>query len=246
VTGAATGQKPLVTVVTVVRNGAAQLETTLESVFALGYPRLDYIVIDGGSTDGTLEVIRRYAERLTYWVSEPDRGIYDAMNKGWAAAQPEGYLLFLGAGDRLLSLPAELELLEHGQVIYGAVELAGRKFRPQAGWPLRCNNTLHHQALLVPKSLHPEPPFDLRFPTYADFDFNQRLLKQGVSFRFSPGLRGFAMPDGVSARKPHLEMLAIVAKNFGIAWCAWSLLYLVWAKLVRQLRDRQDRREERA
>jgi glycosyltransferase involved in cell wall biosynthesis len=242
-TSRATGQKPLVTVVTVVRNGAAQLNATLESVFALGYPRLDYIIIDGGSTDGTLEVIQRYADRLAFWVSEPDRGIYDAMNKGWAAAREDGYVLFLGAGDRLLSLPADLELLGTDQVIYGEVELHGRVFRPRSDWPLRCNNTLHHQALLVPKSLHPEPPFDLRFPTYADFDFNQRLLKQEVSFRFSPDLRGYALPDGVSTKKPHREMLAIVAKNFGIAWCAWSLVYLAWARLVRQLRDRRARGE---
>lgn len=226
-------EKPLVTVVTVVRNGATQIEATLKSVFASGYENLDYVVIDGGSTDGTVEIIKRYAGRLRYWVSEPDRGIYDAMNKGWAAARGEGYLLFLGAGDRLLSLPAELGRYAPDEVIYGEVKVGSRLFRPQAGLGLRCNNTLHHQALLVPKSLHPSPPFDLRYRVYADFDFNQRLLKQGARFVYSEGLKGYALPGGLSSRKEHRETLAIVARNFGVAWSVFAFCYLLLGKLSR-------------
>lgn len=233
------GNKPRVTVVTVVRNAAAELDGTMRSVFALDYPALDYIVIDGGSTDGTLQVIRRYADRLFYWVSEPDGGIYDAMNKGWRAAR-DGYLIFVGAGDRLLSLPEELGRFAPEEVVYGEVELGDRVFRPTAGWALRCNNTLHHQALLVPKRLHPGPPFDTRFRTYADFDFNQRLLKQGARFVFSSGLRGYALPGGLSSRKAHRETLAIVAKNFGVAWSLWALFYLAVSKGVRRLTGPRD------
>ena len=229
--------KPLITVVTVVRNGAAQLEETLRSVFAQGYSNLAYIIIDGGSTDGTLEIIRRYADRLTFWVSEPDRGIYDAMNKGWAVARDEGYLLFLGAGDRLLSLPKDMERFGHNEVVYGVVELGNRQFRPESGVGLRCNNTLHHKALLVTKSLHPEPPFDTRFRLYADLDFNQRLLKQGVHFVFSEELRGYALPGGASSSKAHRETLAIVAKNFGFCWSLWAFCYLVLRRMARFFRD---------
>lgn len=224
-------KKPLVSVVTVVRNGAADLEATLESVFASGYQNLELVVIDAGSTDGTVDILRRYADLLHYWVSEPDRGIYDAMNKGWAAAGDEGYVLFLGAGDRLLSLPEELGHFGANDVIYGEVKVGSRLFRPQVGLGLRCNNTVHHQALLVPKSLHPAPPFDLRFRVYADFDFNQRLLKQGAHFVYSAGLKGYALPGGVSSRKAHRETLAIVTKNFGIAWSLFACCYLVLGKI---------------
>jgi|GEM_PF-250430 len=85
-------------IITVVLNAAAGLEKTLRSVFAQAYGEPEVIVIDGGSGDGTTEVIKDYADRISYWVSEPDEGIYDAMNKGLKAATGH-WVLFLNAGD---------------------------------------------------------------------------------------------------------------------------------------------------
>ncbi len=76
--------QPLVSIVTVVFNGAATLERTMQSVFTQSYPNIEYIIVDGGSKDGTVELLRKHEERLDLWVSERDRGIYDAMNKGVA------------------------------------------------------------------------------------------------------------------------------------------------------------------
>lgn len=224
---------PLITVITVVRNGAGQLGRTIDSVLTCGYPSLDFIIIDGGSTDGTVDIIKQYADRLTQWRSEPDGGIYDAMNKGWALASEESLVLFLGAGDRLISLPRTMNRFAPRDVVYGDVELVSRIFRGSAGFALRCNNTLHHQALLVPKALHPAPPFDLAFNVYADFDFNQRLLKSGARFVYCAELRGFAFPGGLSSRKAHRETLAIVAKNFGVLWSLIALCFLVARKVAR-------------
>jgi hypothetical protein len=96
---------PKVSVVTVTRNCADLLEETIESVIAQDYPDLEYQVIDGVSTDGTLEIIRRHADRLSGWLSEPDLGTYDAMNK--AALQASGkYILFMNAGDRFFGADA--------------------------------------------------------------------------------------------------------------------------------------------
>ncbi|MCE3247241.1 MAG: glycosyl transferase, partial [Geminicoccaceae bacterium] len=78
---------PRVTIITAVRNRAATLARTIESVLAQTWPEVEHVVIDGASSDGTVEVIRRYADRLAYWQSEPDRGISDAFNKGLAAAR---------------------------------------------------------------------------------------------------------------------------------------------------------------
>jgi glycosyltransferase involved in cell wall biosynthesis len=77
---------PLITVVTVVLNGEKYLEQTIQSVINQTYPNVEYIVIDGGSTDGTLDIIRKYEDHIDYWVSEPDEGMYDALNKGFRTA----------------------------------------------------------------------------------------------------------------------------------------------------------------
>jgi len=212
----------LLTVVTVVRNGAAHLEETIQSVICCCPRPIDYVVIDGGSTDGTLEIIRRYAASIRYWSSEPDGGIYHAMNKGWAAAGEGSFVLYLGAGDRLLSLPSGLERYAANEVVCGSVQLGeGTVFTPRTGLHLRLYNSLHHQALLINKALHPEPPFDTRFPVYADFDFNQRLMKGGARFVFDPSFKSYALPGGVSDQSGIAESLRVIGKNFG--W-SWSLL----------------------
>ena len=89
---------PLVTVITAVRNNKEGIRKTLESIFSQAYPRLEVIVIDGASTDGTMDVVREYADRIDYVVSEPDKGVYDAMNKGIAASHGD-YVNFMNSGD---------------------------------------------------------------------------------------------------------------------------------------------------
>ena len=102
--GAASGPRkgpPRITVVTVVRNAREALESTFASVLAQDYPGLEYVVVDGGSTDGTIELLETHDQDLDLWISEPDGGIYDAMNKGIALATGD-LVGMLNAGDRYL------------------------------------------------------------------------------------------------------------------------------------------------
>jgi len=212
-----------ITVLTVVLNQANALRETVQSVFDQSYPNLDFFIVDGGSVDGTLDVIRSSENHLAGWVSEPDSGIYDAMNKGWSMASDKGYVLFLGAGDCLLGLPKELPVPESRPYIYyGRVMLdGGREFVSHANWRLKLYNSLHHQGLLIPKKLHPVPPFDTRCRLYADFDFNQRLMKQGARFRFLPAFSAYASSGGITATTDMREMTEIVRENYGLFW--WLL-----------------------
>jgi glycosyltransferase involved in cell wall biosynthesis len=91
---------PRITLVTAVRNGAKYIEDTIRSILSQGYPNLEYIVVDGVSTDGTQEVIRKYEKELAWWVSQPDGGVYDALNTGFARSTGE-IMGWLNASDQL-------------------------------------------------------------------------------------------------------------------------------------------------
>jgi glycosyltransferase involved in cell wall biosynthesis len=112
---------PKISIITINYNNVAGLQQTIDSVLCQSYPNLDYIVIDGASNDGSVEVIEKNATKLGFWVSEKDKGIYNAMNKGIKAAKGE-YLLFLNSGDKLINKDVILEVAETGlttDLVYG-------------------------------------------------------------------------------------------------------------------------------
>lgn len=116
---------PKVTVVTVTYNAADCVEMTLQSVIAQTYPNLEYIVVDGKSTDSTMDIVERYRERISTIVSEPDKGIYDAMNKATRLASGE-WIIFMNAGDvfdnpEVLQNVFTSEIKENSCLIFGAI-----------------------------------------------------------------------------------------------------------------------------
>src|SRR5262245_24911835 len=110
-TPAAAQVAPLVSVITAVRNGEKYLPETLQSVLTQTYARVEHLVIDGGSSDATVDIIRAHAPKLAYWISEPDAGIADAFNKGVVKATGD-YLLFLNSDDVLAQREAIATMAE--------------------------------------------------------------------------------------------------------------------------------------
>ena len=90
--------KPLLSIITVVFNSEEFIERTIKSILSQTYPNIEHIILDGSSRDKTLDIIRAYSDKIAYWKSEPDNGIYDAMNKAQQFANGD-YLLFLNSGD---------------------------------------------------------------------------------------------------------------------------------------------------
>jgi len=166
---------PLVAVVTVVWNDAGHIAQTLESVLGQTYPHLDYIVVDGASQDGTVDVIERYRSRLAAFVSEPDRGLYDAMNKGLALCRREAYVLFLNSGD-MFAGPGTLDRLFGSRARWPALVLAPvvKRGATDELQPVRLGRRLGmpacHQGMFCRQPLLARHGFDLRYRLAADFD----------------------------------------------------------------------------
>ena len=213
-----------ITIITVCYNAVSSIEATLKNVTELVISRkVKFIVIDGGSTDGTAGIIKKYGEHISYCISEPDKGIYDAMNKGWDKAGIDSHILFLGAGDKILELP-DMDL-RPDTVYFGDTILGDNEtFKAKVDFRLKLGNTVHHQALLIPKELHPQPPFNADYKIYGDFDFNQRLLKRGVTF-IKVGLKSYVLPGGVSQHFKTKEWYYIIKKNFGPLHAFLGYLY---------------------
>jgi glycosyltransferase involved in cell wall biosynthesis len=149
---------PQISVVTVVFNGAAVIESTLDSVLGQRGVVVESVVVDGGSRDGTQVVVQRYGTRIAAFVSEPDRGVYDAMNKGIARCRGE-FVLMMNCGDVLAgedALAAALAATRPGveQMVFGAWERLGGDGRRRLCRPAPDRRFFNHQAVLYSRSLH--------------------------------------------------------------------------------------------
>lgn len=176
-------------IITVVYNNARDIERTILSVLGQTYPNIEYIVVDGSSTDGTLEIIKRYENRIAKIISEKDDGIYDAMNKGLAAATGE-YVLFMNSGDELYSPDTVSNVFAtatDADIYYGETEMIddkgeslGRRRHAaprQFTWrSFKYGMSVSHQAIYIRRSL--TRLFDRRYELSADIDWILRAAKK--------------------------------------------------------------------
>ena len=184
-----------ISIITVTYNCVDIVESTIKSILEQNNDALEYIIIDGQSNDGTLDVINQYKNQINYFVSEPDKGIYDAMNKGLKAATGE-YVLFINAGDLLYQSSTISNLIkiineQAPDIIYGETLLidgagnelgtrsnnSSRKLPEQLTWKsLNRGMVVSHQSFLVKRAFAPN--YDLQYSSSADVDWVIKCLKQ--------------------------------------------------------------------
>lgn len=183
---------PLVTVITVVSNGAKTLEQAILSVITRSYDNIEFVIVDGGSTDGTLDIIKKYDHAIDYWVSEPDKGIYDAMNKALDVALGDR-IYFLGCDDLLVNdLRNFAPLFRRRDVLYyGDVYMMHRHRLYDGafdGLKLAVRN-ICQQAIFYPRGVFEKYRFDTQYQTLADYHLNMRCYADSdLSLAYVPEL----------------------------------------------------------
>lgn len=243
---------PKFSVITVTYNAAAVLEDTIQSVILQTYHHVEYIIVDGASKDGTLAIVDRYRDRIARVVSEPDKGLYDAMNKGIELATGD-YLCFLNAGDSfheddtlqqmVHTLSAQVELPD---VLYGETELVDqeghfirmRRLSAPEVLTWRCfkqGMLVCHQAFFAKRSL--VEPYDLQYRFSADFDWCIRVMKKARTLHNTHLTVIDYLEEGMTTqnRKASLrERFRIMVRHYGwistVAHHAWFVVRAVWKK----------------
>jgi len=170
---------PKISVITVVRNGADTLEACARSIMDQTYENLEWIVMDGGSTDGTVEILRRHGGKIAFWASEQDSGTYDAMNK--AVRHTTGdWILFLGCDDTLSVDMKDVAplLTDTGVIYYGDAYWRGmqRLYDGPFTAAKLARTNICHQAIFYPHAVFEKYAFNLRYPLQADWELNMRCF----------------------------------------------------------------------
>lgn len=221
---------PLISIITVVYNSAGFIEKTIQEVINQSYPNIEYLIIDGGSTDGTIELLRKYNEYIYFWISEKDNGLYDAMNKGMENASGD-YLWFINSGD----MPFDLTVLDSvfrnkkqlADIYYGETEIIDpngqtigmrrHKAPEKLNWrSLLKGMKVSHQSIIVKKEI--ATSYNLKYKLSGDFDWVIKVLKK-ATFIENTGLIISKFMDGGLTKKnliPGLkERFQIMVENYG-------------------------------
>lgn len=222
--------KPCLSVITIVYNNVKDIERTMLSVLNQTYPNIEYIIIDGASTDGTKDIVYQYKSRLAQFISEPDKGIYDAMNKGIGLATGD-YLLFMNSGDEIYATETVSEVFataEAADIYYGETEMFNDKWESLGqrrhhapenfSWEsFRFGMSISHQAIYVKRDI--AEPFDLKYKYSSDIDWIIKAAKNASSIVNTHLYVAKYLVGGISKKK-HLaslkERFRIFTKYYGL------------------------------
>jgi len=190
--------QPLISIITVVYNGEKYLEQTIKSVVGQTYTNIEYLIVDGGSTDGTLDIIKKYEVQIANWVSEPDKGLYDAMNKGIGLAkgeiigminsddwyEPEAVQLIVDA-----AVKNPVKKIFHGDR-FDVLEDGTKKvkpFHPSRFKFIYYGMTYNHPSMFVHRDIYQHSSYNTKLRALSDYEFVlKNLLKHPTVFQYVP------------------------------------------------------------
>jgi len=223
-------KQPILSVITIVYNNVSDIERTLLSVLNQTYAGIEYIIIDGLSNDGTLELIKRYESRITKLISEKDKGIYDAMNKGLALATGD-YVIFMNSGDEFYApdtVATVFATANDADIYYGETEmidasgqsLGQRRHKAPETFTWRSfkfGMSVSHQAIYIKRALL--EPYDPRYQLSADIDWIICAAKKAKKIVNVNGYVAKYLVGGMSKTK-HRQSLAerfdIMKRHYGL------------------------------
>lgn len=196
-----------ISVITVSYNASENLEKTIRSVIHQTFPNLEYIIIDGGSNDNSVEVIKMYSKDIDVWVSEPDSGIYDAMNKGIRKATGE-YVLMMNAGDVFYDehvLEKVASLFDDKDIVSGKALMSNHIWLPAKEEELSLSffitKSLNHQATFMKRSLFADDKYDTRYKISSDsLFFCKKLIFENSSYKAIDEYVAICEDSGLSSR----------------------------------------------
>lgn len=217
--------KPVLSVITVVYNNVKHINRTILSIINQTYKNIEYIVVDGGSTDGTLEIINLYADKITTIISEKDDGIYYAMNKGLALAKGD-FVLFINSGDEIydLNIVEKVFLLPYADIYYGEtlminedLQILGQR-RHKSPKKLSLDSfkygmSVSHQAILIKTQI--TQPYNTHFKLSADIDWILNAVKKAKTITNANMYVAKYLVGGMSKKK-HWQSLKerfVIFKN---------------------------------
>ncbi len=209
----------LVTVVTVTYNAEELLEETIQSVINQSYKNIEYIVIDAASADGTLDIINKYEDKIDYWVSEPDDGIYFAMNKAIEKATGK-WINFMNAGDTFFDYKTVEYVMNHkdngDEMVYGNCQIETWIKKPHDTSGYSNTTSICHQTLFAKTKLMKETPFDTRYKISADHNFILNMFQKNKKFQYIDRSIAKFLLNGLSNTqilRMQIEGLAVLFSN---------------------------------
>lgn len=248
---------PTVSIITVVFNRKNDLKKTIASIRSQTYPNIEYLVIDGSSSDGTLDVIKKYAEQkiISRWVSEPDNGLYDAMNKGIEMASGD-YLWFINAGDEIFSKETLSSVFsntsQQSDIYYGDAmivdqqgnDIGLRRLSPPKNltWKnLQWGMVVSHQSFIVSKNCVVRY-HDGKYPHSADIDWMIRCLKNAKNIHNTQLVLSKFQDGGQSKRTIKIslkERFKIMVENYGLLRTLFNHVILGIRFIIYVVRNRR-------